>query len=41
MELIIIQTEEMEKLKEELKDTKEKLEKKEILLSEAGNMDAT
>lgn len=38
LELIIIQTEEMEKMKKELEDTKVKLEKKEILLSEAGNI---
>lgn len=38
LELIIMQTEEMEKLKKELEDTKAKLEQKQILLSKAGNI---
>lgn len=38
LELIIIQTEEMEKLKEELEETKAKLEKQHLMLSEAGNI---
>lgn len=38
LELIIIQTEEMDKLKKELEDTKAKLEQKQVMLSEAGNI---
>lgn len=38
LELIIIQTEEMEKLKKELEDTKAKLEKQQIMMAKAGNI---
>ena len=38
LELIILQTEEMEKLKEELEATKAKVENQQIMLSKAGNI---
>ena len=38
LELIIIQTEEMDKMKQELEETKAKLEKQQIMLTNAGNI---
>ena len=38
LELIIIQTEEMDKMKQELEETKAKLEKQQIMLANAGNI---
>ena len=38
LELIILQTEEMEKLKKELEETKAKLETQQIMMEKAGNI---
>lgn len=38
LELIILQTEEMEKLKKELEETKAKLEKRQIIMEKVGNI---
>lgn len=38
LELIILQTEEMEKLRKELEETKAKLEKRQIIMEKVGNI---